>query len=488
MAVHTGRRLRCWSLLLACCLTAGGCFRIKPSRGGGQDVESSARRIDATDVAVERGYAIELVRAGFTFPTQVAFDDKGGIYVVESGYSYGEVFTKPQLLRLEPGGAVHVVATGEHGPWTGAVFHRGSFYVAEGAGRILRVGLDGSQNALVEGLPSMGDHHTNGPALGPDGKLYFGQGVMTNAGVVGEDNQAMGWLARKPELHDVPCRDVVLRGRNYKSKNPLTELPDDEVSTGAFVPFGTQTGAGQIVTGSLPCSGAVMKIAPEGGALELVAWGFRNPYGLAFGPDGQLYLTDNGYDERGSRPVFGAPDLLWKVEPGRWYGWPDYVGGRAVADEDFQSKGKEMPQAVLQSYPETPPQPIARLAVHSSSNGFDISRSAAFGHVGEAFIAQFGDMAPAVGKVWGPVGYKVVRVELERGLIRDFAVNRGDKNAPASALGRGGLERPVAVRFDPSGEVLYVVDFGILRMHDDAPQPVPNSGALWRVRSARNGG
>ncbi|HET6527998.1 MAG TPA: hypothetical protein VFG39_04535 [Balneolaceae bacterium] len=42
-----------------------------------------------------------------------------------------------------------------------------------------------------------------------------------------------------------------------------------------------------------------MRIPIEDGPVELVAWGFRNPHGLAFSPDGILYVTENGYDVRG---------------------------------------------------------------------------------------------------------------------------------------------------------------------------------------------
>jgi hypothetical protein len=98
--------------------------------------------------------------------------------------------------------------------------------------------------------------------------------------------------------------------------------------------------------------------------------------------------------------------------------------------------------------------------VHSSSNGFDFSRNPAFGFVGQAFVAQFGDQAPVTGKTLAPVGFKVVRVDVSSGIIKDFAVNKGGVNGPASRIGDGGLERPVAARFDPSGAALYVVDFG----------------------------
>jgi hypothetical protein len=118
--------------------------------------------------------------------------------------------------------------------------------------------------------------------------------------------------------------------------------------------------------------------------------------------------------------------------------------------------------------------------VHSSADGFDFSRNPAFGHVGEAFVAEFGDQAPATGKVLGPVGYKVVRVDVTNGLVEDFAVNRSRANGPASVLGGGGLERPVSARFDPEGRALYIVDFGVLSQLPNA-RPEEGTGVLWRV-------
>src|SRR2546423_8451791 len=121
--------------------------------------------------------------------------------------------------------------------------------------------------------------------------------------------------------------------------------------TGAFVPFGTMTSKGQVIRGSVPCSGAVMRIPPTGGELELVAWGFRNPFGLAFSPDGRLFVTDNGYDDRGSRPVWGAADVLWAVTNGVWYGWPDYSGGDPLTRKEFKPPRKKQLQFVLASHP-----------------------------------------------------------------------------------------------------------------------------------------
>jgi glucose/arabinose dehydrogenase len=451
------------------------------------------------DIALLEGYRIEVVATGLRFPTGVAFDDRGGIYVTEAGYAYGEVFSTPRLVRIDEKGVVTAIAKGEdegeeankkagrpttNGPWTGVAYANGKFYVAEGGqtrgGRILEISPDGATRAIASSLPSLGDHHTNGPAIGPDGKIYFGQGTATNSAIVGEDNFNFGWLRRHPDFHDVPCRDVTLTGQSFETKNPLTTDEGDLAKTGAFVPFGTPTTPGQVVRGSIPCSGAIMRVAAEGGPIELVAWGFRNPFGLAFAPDGRLLVTDNGYDNRGSRKVHGSADVLWEVKEGAWHGWPDWSEGRPLGDF-HEPPGEAKPTPLIGDPPGKPPKPMAYFGVHSSSDGLDISRSKSFGFEGDAFVAQFGDQAPVTNKVFGPVGFKVVRVDLERHVVSDFAVNHGKNNGPASKLGTGGFERPVAVKFDPSGENLYAVDFGVLAMRGDRAEPEEGTGVLWRI-------
>lgn len=386
-------------------------------------------------------------------------------------------------MRVERDGSLKLVAEGsKNGPWTGIAHHEGNFYVAEGGqlegGKILRIDRSGSITPLIEDLPSMGDHHTNGPVV-RDGYIYFGQGTATNSGVVGTDNAAFGWLQRRPEFHDIPCEDVVLNGEKYTTENMLTENPDDQATTGAYVPFGEVTRMGQVVKGQVPCNGAIMRVPLVGGEPELVAWGLRNPYGLALSPSGELYVTENSYDVRGSRPVWGTGDVLWKLEQGKWYGWPDHNAGHEISH--MEVPGQDAPRPLLNEDQGRLPKPVASLGVHSSSNGIDFSRSSGFGYQGQAFIAQFGDMAPQVGKVWKPVGYKVVRVEVESGIVEDFAVNKGERNGPASWLKSRGLERPVSISFSPDGKAMYVVDFGILRMDEEGAKPQQETGVIWKI-------
>lgn len=383
-----------------------------------------ATEASAFDIDVPDGYRVELVADKLTHPTGIAFGDKGRVFVIES---------EARLLELTPQGPSEL-ARGDHAPWTGIAYRDGTLYIAEGGahdgGRIVRFDLpDLRETVLVDNLPSLGEHHTSGPVVASDGWVYFGQGTATNAGIAGPDQPA-----------DIPCRDVTLAGTNFDG-------------TGAFLPFGTPSERGQVIKGQLPCSGAIMRVKTTGGPVELVAWGFRNPGGLAL-DNGALYATDNGYDTRGSRPVFGSADVLWKVEMSHWYGWPDYSEGRPLT-ASFYAEGDGKPRGfVLADHPERPREPRAYLPVHSAADGLDFSHGEAFGYPGSAFIALFGDLVPA------PVGFEVVRVDPRTGDIVDFARNHGERPGPASLKNQRGFERPVAVRFDPSGKALYVVDDG----------------------------
>lgn len=167
--------------------------------GGGGQTASRRKPTPISDIALPAGYRIELGAEGLNFPSGVTFDDQGVPYIVEAGYSYDEVLTKPRLLRVE----------------------RGQIRV------------------------------------------------------------------------------------------------NDRARTGAYMPFGKPSTPGQTVEGQLPCSGAVFKtdlksIQPNTNnrPYELVAWGFRSPYGFAVSNAGDLYVTENGFDERGSRPIFEAGDVL----------------------------------------------------------------------------------------------------------------------------------------------------------------------------------
>ena len=245
-------------ILYTIILTQVGCYSMRGSNGGAQIKQIPKRTVQAADIALPPGYTIEPIVSGLTYPSAIAFDDKNQLYAIETGYAYGEVWEAPKLLRIDDNGSIKVVAAGDkNGPWNGIAWHNGAFYVSEGGaadgGRILRITTDGSITPLISNLPSVGDHHTNGPVI-KDGFIYFGVGVATNSGVVGTDNAEFGWLKRKPTFHDLPCKDIYLSGQDYTTPNPLTDDANDQSTTGAYVPFGTTAGSccNTFFTSSLP--------------------------------------------------------------------------------------------------------------------------------------------------------------------------------------------------------------------------------------------
>lgn len=365
------------------------------------------------------------------------------------------------------------------GAFTGAAWHQGSLYFMN-TDTLSRLRPDGSIEDLVTDLPGLGDHQANYPTLGPDGKIYWGQGTATNTGIVGADNWAYEWLRHFHDFHDVPGQDVTLTGRNYEYRNLLgNEL--ETVRSGAYVPFGTETEPGQVIKGNVKCTGSILRCNPEGSELELVAWGLRNPYGTAFHPDGRLFCTEHGIDERSRRFIVGDLEDLYEIQEGAWYGWPDFASGIRL-DDPYWGAGGRGREPVLAAHPDpNPPKPFVTFPPHAAPNGLDFCRDAAFGFEGDAFVAMFGDLSPMTTRAVTPRGYKVVRVDTALRRVVDFAVNKIE--GPASKLPHEGFERPSHCQFGPDG-TLYVVDWGEIEIAPGAGgiRMKEESGVLWRIR------
>src|SRR5262249_19000318 len=151
-----------------------------------------------------------------------------------------------------------------------------------------------------------------------------------------------------------------------------------------------------------------------------------------------------------------AADNIWVVEEGSWYGWPDYSSGIPVTDPRFRPAEKPAPRFLLKEHLPVPT-PFLTLPPHVGVGKVDFSPAGApFGHAGEVFVAEVGDMAPITGQVDEPQGFQVVRIPLqgEGGQARKAETFLAAK---PGALGPRHLEhaltagprRPVDVRFSP---------------------------------------
>ncbi len=438
--------------------------------------------LQADALVAPPGYRVEPLITGLTFPTAVSFGPGGEIYLAERGGVQHLQVALPRILRIDPDRSVIEIGRLEH-PIVGLAYRNAELMIAEDgpAPRVLRVTAEGHLQNLVQELPGGGDYGLSGLTLDGSGSLLFGLGTRTNSGVVGLDNAARGWVAGHPDWADVPGADGALEGVNYVTTGP----GGVRSSTGGFKPFRRRSEPGEAVRGSRLCGGALYRLPVEGGEVERLCTGLRNPVGMAVSPDGRLFATEAGMEERGSRPIAGAPDNLWEIRPGAHYGWPDYASGLSVTESRFRLPGHPQPRPLLSSSESPGVRPAAMFPTRSGIGGLDFSSSHVFGHIGEAFVALSGEWtAGAYPNGAATEGHKIVRVNLRTGEIVDFLSNRSGVPAPGGIT--GGLERPVEVRFDPSGDILYVVDLGVVTLDpEQGLLPYGGTGVIWRITRTR---
>lgn len=462
---------------------------------------------DAVAAKVPPGYSAEVFMKDLNWPTSVDFDESGNVYVAEAGYVYGDPFAPARIFRVSPEGQLNLFADGFLGPITDILWYQGSLYVSH-RGKISAVSSEGTVEDLVTGLPSYGDHFNNQMTVGPDGKIYFGQGVATNSGVVGLDNAyPYIWLLLWPDVHDIPAKDIKLRRESFLTPQPgnvlarqgnllslgsnvtyaVTSIFNRKretsllVRTRAFQPFGEHA---RTIKGQVKAGGTILRMNADGSGLEVYAWGLRNPFGVMWGPDSQLYVTDNGYDERGSRPIANAKDNIYQVRQDGWYGYPDYSSGIPVTDSQFRSKRGPKLKFLMADHPQVE-KPWLTRPENAASTKFDFSQSENFGYKGHMFLAEFGSATPITGDPHPATGYVVVRIDPATKETTPFLSNGAPGPEGLEHVATAGPRHPVEAKFSADGQTLYVVDIGVI--HGDVaaagpfPLPIPGTGVIWRI-------
>ena len=445
---------------------------------------TSGNNAPNTDILnLATGYTIEPVVWNLTAPDSVTFDDDGNMYIGEVGYPYVNIPQVPRILKMEPNGNLSIfVDTKLNSPLVDIVFHNGLLYVSH-RDKISTVDItNGTVKDIIVGLPQNGDHPNTQIAFSPDGKrLFFGEGTSTNSGVVGLDNYAAGWLSNIPSIADIPGKNITLIGQNFETPNPVTAEPNDNATTGAFVPFNTTTTEGQIIKGNVQCNGCILSANLDGTDLKLVGWGFRDPVGLAFNEEGRLFSAANGADERGSRPIVDDADKFYEVKLNStaWYGWPDFFGNsQPVTDPLFQwdkdiicivpNTCLDKPlQFLMQNHPPVekplavfwPPHvAVMQMAFANKSFGFN----------GDAFVAEVG-----AHKVIG-VGQKIVHVNVDNKTMSDFLFLKDPVAANHTIF------RPIDIVFSQDGAAMYLADWGNL-LEPGVGGTIPKTGVIWKI-------
>ena len=505
-------------------LVAGGCAQ------GPSVVSPAARKpIDRSLVDYPGGVVLKEVVRNLTAPCDFEEDAEGNWIIAESGMggydprifmvkkdgSISTIYPSSSKYKIPDVAPFSLVDTRFHiyGPIGGICVENGKIYVthrdAGGNGVVTAFGYDSSHTTIAAALPAQGDNGMSDIVMGPDGRLHFGVGSPTNSGVVGLDN--WHWVKFHPEVCDKSYFDLKLNGYHFKSKNPDSGLfgaPEIAV-TAPFQPFNVSSQT-RIRRNSTP-TGAIYSADPNGGALSVDAHGIRCPRGLAYSEFGNLFMTNQGMELRGTRPIADDPDAMVKVTKGTWYGFPDYSADlNPITDDRYQPQGKAKQLLIASGYPE-----VSNLIDHNASNNNQgtiaplhnllqatfqpLSGAGRFDFVpdhgplaeyrGSAIVPLSGDRSPFATsgqKLVEPQGFRIVRVDPTTHEVTDFI--RNTKGKPSSLLpeDQGLLERPVAVKFGRDGS-MYIVDLGRLDTKSDRFKVHAHTGRIFKLEAQTGG-
>ncbi|WP_051350619.1 sorbosone dehydrogenase family protein [Caloramator sp. ALD01] len=382
---------------------------------------------------IQDGYNVKKLIEGLIEPTSFAVDANGNIYIAE------RIGSEVVINKYYKNGKNEIWAKGFNYPITSILVYKDYLLVSH-KGMISKV-IDNKVEDIITGLPSYGDYSNNGIQIGYDGYLYICQGSATNSGVVGLDNYERGWLKENPYFHDFYPVDVVLSGINFKSSNPMTESKNDKAITGAFMPFNMQSSKDSVIKGKTPGNASIYRTYVGSTNLDLFAYGIRNPINIIFTHDNKAYVSVQGMENRGQRPIENGCDYIYEIKKGDWLGWPDYEGGEPVTLKKFKPKNASQPQFITEMHPTTtPPKPLIVFNESGRIGAMDISRQNAFGYVGNLFIPlKSGKNEEA----------KIVAYDIKGNLLVDFIKNKEEKI----------IKEPIQCSFSKDG-ILYILDKG----------------------------
>lgn len=240
---------------------------------------------DAAAIAIKPGFDVQLVRSsapGEGSWVSITFDNRGRAIIGREGKG---------LLRytLPPNEAMEVInETLEE--CRGVLFAHDSLYANANNSKALYRLLDTDgddqfdQVKLLRSTPGGVGHGRNALALGPDGMIYA---IHGNNVRLPEDYQP----ARSPLQHFAEDRLIPCEWDKFLF-DPDAKVP----------------------------AGHVVRTDPEGRTWELVAGGFRNPYGIDFNREGEMFTYDADNEGDIGTPWY-RPTRINHIVPGGDYGF-----------------------------------------------------------------------------------------------------------------------------------------------------------------------
>lgn len=165
-------------------------------------------------------------------------------------------------------------------------------------------------------------------------KLLLSIGTATNSGIASYDGN---YSANKIPYDKSPI-DITLNGNNYGEKK-----------TGAFMPYGNSSEQGQKVKAQNLANACVVEVNLSNNKAMLYSSGIRNITGWDLDDEGNLFAIVGGMENIGERPINRDFDYLYKIDKGKWYGWPDFSGGDPIKSPRF--KGEKLVSSLIENPP-----------------------------------------------------------------------------------------------------------------------------------------
>lgn len=240
-----------------------------------------------------------------------------------------EVLVKDKLLKIE-----------------NVVFYKNKLYFIS-SDKLYEYDLENRNlKSILENIPYIGKYLDRNLII-KDSKLLLSIGTATNSGIVSCDNSC----PPNEIPYDKSSIDITLNGFNYGEKR-----------TGAFMPYGNSSEEGQKIKAQHLANACVIEIDLDNNKPTLYASGIRNIKGWDLDGDGNLIGIVGGMENIGERPINRDFDYLYKIDKGKWYGWPDFSGGDPISSPRF--KGEKLVSALIAN----PPNKIVSAPIYQYSD------------------------------------------------------------------------------------------------------------------------
>jgi len=346
-------------------------------------------------------------------------------------------------------------------------------------------------------------------AVAPNGDIYVsrrdqGDVVLLKMNARGEEEGAPVIVAHRSGAHGLAIRDNKLYLATVKQLfvadtkpdgrlGPLTLLIKDLADAGqhadrtiAFGPDGQlymSVGATcNACNEDNPENATMLRITPDGKTRRIFATGLRNTIGFDWNPiSGELWGLDNGIDFLGDD---SQPEELNKIEFGKQYGWPHVYGAGDINPQSTPPGGITKEEWKVRSTPQ-----VLGYTPHAAPMQFIFYKAHAFpsDYVGDAFATMRGSWNRAKAS-----GYEIVRIHFVKGqpqsfqpFVSGFLTDNGTTHIARPmglAVARDGS---LLMADDANGGIFRIAFVGAVSAQSNAPmQSIPATAMISATSKA----